>query len=191
MYRNVAAACALFGIGVIVIAIVAGPCLSPAEFSWIRHSTSEQAGQQLPGAWAMRTGFAAYGCGVTTAAILDWHTRPFVRTALIAFGAGLIGTAVWSNASILPGSLSDLREDTLHSVASGVVGAAFAAACATRLFAPGGSRRDGLAWLGLVISVLIPLAMNAMPEVRGILQRAMFAVSFVFVAREFAGGRDS
>ena len=163
-----------------------GPAFSPAEFSWVKHSTSEQAGQQLAGAWIMRTGFAAYGGGVILAAILDRARRPLVRTALIVFGVGLIGTAVWSNASILPLAASDMREDWLHSVASGVVGTAFATACALRLFAPGGDMRNRLAWTGLVISVAIPIAMGMWPGVRGLLQRGMFVFSFVFVAREFS-----
>lgn len=186
MHRNPAAVIALAGIVIILTAIVAGPFLSVPEFSWIRHTTSEQAGQQLPGAWIMRAGFLAYGFCTAAASILDLQTRPWVRAALIAFGLGLIGTAVWSNASILPEAVSDLHEDTLHSIASGVVGAAFASACAMRLFVPDGSPRDGLAWTGLFISVLIPVAMHAAPDFRGVLQRFMFAVSFIFVAREFA-----
>ena len=185
MNRNPATAIALAGIVVILTAIVVGPSFSVPEFSWMRHSTSEQAGQLLPGAWVMRTGFVAYGFCTATASILDWQIRPMVRAALIAFGLGLIGTAVWSNTSILPGSVSDLREDALHSVASGVVGTAFATACAMRLFAPGGSPRDSLAWIGLLMSMLIPLAMTAMPDIRGVLQRSMFVVSFLFVGREF------
>ena len=59
------------------------------------------------------------------------------------------------------------------------------ASCAARLIAPGGSKRDRFAWVGLVVSVAFPLAMGKVPELRGALQRAMFAVSFVFVAREF------
>jgi len=173
------------GIIVIIVAMLAGPLFSPPEFSWLRHSTSEQAGQQLAGAWIMRVGFVAYGLGTLVAALLDWKTRTFVRVALIAFGAGLVGTAIWSNASILPDFPSGQHEDWLHSVASGIVGTAFAFACAGRLFAPGGSRRDVLAWTGLVISVAIPIAMGTWPEVRGLLQRLMFGFSFVFVAREF------
>jgi hypothetical protein len=42
-----------------------------------------------------------------------------------------------------------------------------------------------LAWVGLVISVAVPLAMGAWPDIRGLLQRVMFGFSFVFVAREF------
>ena len=186
MNRNPSALLAIGGITVIVIAMIVGPGFSPAEFSWIQHSTSEQAGQQLAGAWIMRAGFVGYGLGTLLAAVADWSTRPFVRAALLLFGLGLVGTAIWSNASILPGVTSDMHEDWLHSVVSGIVGTAFAVACASRLFGPGGSRRDSLAWIGLLISVVIPLAMVAWPEIRGLLQRTMFGISFVFVAREFA-----
>jgi Protein of unknown function (DUF998) len=168
-----------------LIAMIVGPLLSPPAFSWLRHSTSEQAGQHQPGAWIMRAGFVAYGLATLLAALSDWPTRSMVRCTLALFGLGLIGAAIWSNAPILPNLPADMHEDWLHSVASGVVGAAFAAACAARLFAPGGSRYDLLAWAGLIVSVTIPLAMDELPEFRGVLQRAMFAVSFVFVAREF------
>lgn len=175
----------LVGIAGILLAMIFGPIFSPPEFSWLRHSTSEQAGQKMPGAWVMRAGFIAYGLGTVSAALTDWSTRSFVRGALAFFGLALIGTAIWSNASIFPNLPSDMHEDWLHSVASSVVGTAFAAACAARLFAPGCSKRDWLAWVGLACSVAFPLAMVAMPELRGVLQRSMFVVSFVFIAREF------
>jgi Protein of unknown function (DUF998) len=176
---------AVSGIVAIMLAIVLGPTFSPPEFSWLRHTTSEQAGQHVAGAWITRTGFVSYGFGTLLAAMADWSTRPLVRAALVLFGAGLIGTAIWSNASILPAAFSDMHEDWLHSVASGVVGAAFAAACAARLFGPNRLPRDFLSMAGLIVSVAIPLAMGRWPEFRGVLQRAMFCVSFIFVAREF------
>ncbi len=174
------------GILAILTAIILGPAFSPPEFDWMRHSTSEQAGQHMPGAWIMRAGFVAYGTSILAAVALRPRKAVWARIALSVFGGGLIATAIWSNAPIVPGLAADLREDWLHSVASGVVGTAFAAACAARLFAPGGSRTDALAWLGLVISVAIPLAMEAQPELRGLLQRAMFGFSFIYVLREFA-----
>lgn len=175
------------GIAVIAFAMLVGPLFSPNEFSWLRHSTSEQAGQNIPGAWIMRTGFVAYGTGVVVAAALDWHRRTWVRAATVAFGLGLIGTAIWSNAPIVAEMPADMREDWFHSVASGVVGTAFALACAAWLFAPDGDRRDVLAWCGLVIAVLVPILMNAVPDLRGLFQRAMFVFSFVFMLREFPG----
>lgn len=186
MKHSTAQLIAASGIALFLLAMVFGPLLSPPAFSLLRHTTSEQAAQHLAGAWAMRAGFVAFGLATLAAAITDWSTRPFVRAALVVFGLGMIAAAIWSNAPILPELPVDLREDQRHSIASSVVGAAFAAACAARLFAPGGSKKAPLAWAGLVISVAVPLAMLAFPEVKGLLQRGMFAFSFVFILYEFA-----
>jgi hypothetical protein len=190
MIRTSPKVIASIGISLILSAMIIGPFFSPPEFSWLRHSTSEQAGQHIAGAWIMRLGFVAFGSGTLSAALIDWRTRPLVRAGLVMFGLGLIGTAAWSNASILPGVSSDIREDWLHSVASGVVGTAFAAACAARLFVPGGARSSWIGWVGLVVAVAVPLAMGALPEFRGILQRAMFVVSFVFIVQEFRNSEN-
>ncbi|WP_326521299.1 DUF998 domain-containing protein [Parerythrobacter aestuarii] len=179
---------AVTGVLAIIAAMTVGPMFSPTEFSWVAHSTSEQAGQHLPGAWIMRSGFVAYGLGTLAAATLTWHRRSWVSAALALFGIGLVATAIWSNAPIVPDLPVDLHQDWLHSIASAVVGTAFAAACAARLFLPGGQHRDRVAWCGLIISVLVPMAMGWLPELRGLLQRAMFAYSFLFVLREFRPG---
>lgn len=186
MKRMTPVAIVVSGVAIITVAFLVGPLFSPSEFSWLRHSASEQASQQLEGAWIMRVGFVAYGLSTFAAALWDMRTRPVVRVALVCFGLAMIATAVWSNASILPDVSSDMREDVIHSIASGVVGTAFAFACAVRLFAPFGSTRDRLAWTGLVASVAIPLAMIHVPEYRGLLQRMMFVISFVIVIREFS-----
>ena len=192
MDRPTPIAVAICGIAFIVIAFLAGPAFSPSEFSWLRHTVSEQASQSLDGAWIMRLGFVAYGFCTSYAAFLDRHTRPNIRYVLMVFGMGLIATAVWSNASIMPNFDSDLREDWIHSIASGIVGTAFASACALRIFAPFGSTRDVLAWIGLLASIAIPFAMNQVPDYQGLLQRAMFLISFAFVIREFSDtGRSS
>ena len=188
--RFAAAVAVCGGVAAITTAMLIGPVFSPEGFSWVTHSTSEQAGQHMPRAWIMRAGFIFYGAGTIAAALLDLKKRPYVRASLVLFGLGLTATAIWSNAPIVPGLPTDLNEDWLHSIASGVVGFAFAAACGSRLFAPGGNGRDGVSWIGLALAILIPLAMNALPEARGLLQRIMFAYSFVFVLREFLPGRS-
>ena len=173
------------GILAIAAAMLVGPLLAPPEFDWVLHSTSEQAGQGMTGAWLMRLGFVAYGISVVVAALTGGRSRPWVNTALIVFGLGLVATAMWSNASIRPGFASDMQEDWIHSLASGLVGTAFAAACAARIFAPGGSLGHMKAWIGLVVAVAIPLAMTQFPEARGLLQRVMFGYSFLFLLDEF------
>lgn len=173
------------GVCVCAVAILFGPFFSPDEFSWLRQTTSEQAGQYMPGAWIMRAGFVSYGLGVFLASVLDWRRRRTARIATAFFGAGLIATAIWSNAPVIEGAPRDMHEDALHSVFSGVVGFAFAAACLARLFSPSRGQSDLLAWAGLAIAVFIPLAMGVLDDVRGLLQRAMFVFSFIFMLREF------
>jgi hypothetical protein len=128
---------------------------------------------------------------VIVAAVLDWGRRTTVRAALAVFGVGLVATAIWSNAPIVSDAQADMFEDLLHSVASGVVGTAFAVACCVRLFSQGGWRRDWLAWVGLLASVVLPLAMIIFPDYRGLLQRLMFVISFLFVTREFRRATSS
>ncbi len=76
MIRTNAIWIASCGIALILLAMLIGPFFSPAEFSWLRHSTSERAGQHLPGAWMMRAGFVAYGLAALIAAVIDWRVRP-------------------------------------------------------------------------------------------------------------------
>lgn len=185
---RMAFACACLGMAGLAAAIFIGPLFSPPAFDWIKHSTSEQAGQNMPGASIMQAGFLAYGLGVIAAVALAIGPRPWVRGALLVFGSGLLAAAAWSNAPIVEGLAVNWHEDWLHSVASGLVGAAFATACACALFAPQGSPRDLLAWAGLLISVAVPVAMFEIDAVRGLLQRSMFAFSCVFVMREFWPG---
>lgn len=174
----------LCGAGVLLAAMLIGPIFAPPVFFWLRHTTSEQAGQHMSGAWIMRAGFVGYGIGTIFAMLLSSGPRPPVRAALGLFGLGLLGTAIWSNLPVDPASSGDAHEDWMHSVASGVVGTAFAAACAARLFAPGGSRRDALSWAGLAIAVIVPLAMGFLADYRGLLQRLMFGFSILFILRE-------
>jgi Protein of unknown function (DUF998) len=188
--RSASSVIVLAGIVCIAAAMLIGPFASPAEFNWIIHTTSEQAAQHMPGAWIMRAGFVGYGASIVAAGWLNRCERPFEMTSLIAFGLGLVASAVWSNAPIVPGVPGDLGEDRLHSIASGVVGTAFALACGARWFETRTRRIDRLAALGIAIAVLVPLAMAYFPATRGLLQRAMFAFSFIFVLNEFALARS-
>ncbi|MBX2821930.1 MAG: hypothetical protein KTR29_19705, partial [Rhodothermaceae bacterium] len=78
-------------------------------------------------------------------------------------------------------TLSNMGEDWYHSMFSNIVGVAFAFACSGKLFMPSGSLKSHIAWVGLAVSILIALSMGAFPEIRGVLQRLMFGVSFLFV----------
>lgn len=181
------------GIFTIALAILLGPLASPPVFDWVRHTTSEQAAQGLGGAWAMRFGFVGYGLGVLIAAILARQLNMIVRICLGAFGLGLVGTAIWSNMPITNDVPPDMFEDWLHSVASGIVGTAFALMCFAQLALVPQRWRNPLAWMGLIAAIAIPLAMTGFPDVKGVLQRLMFALSAVVVLgllRTFRSNQD-
>lgn len=72
-------------------------------------------------------------------------------------------------------------QDLWHSVAANAVGVGFALACGGRLFLSMKTRPDPMAAAGLVISVIVPLAMVALPDVAGLLQRGMFLFSAAYL----------
>lgn len=76
----------LCGIGVFVLAALTGPSLSHLDYSSLSHTTSELAGQNMPNAWIMRTGFIGYGLAVVAAAALTFRSAPDISVALITFG---------------------------------------------------------------------------------------------------------
>lgn len=186
--REMSRLAALTGIAVIVAAMLLTPLVTLGSYSSVVHTTSELAGQGMPGAVWMRIGLAGYGLGTGAAVALRWPAHPLRDLALVVFGLGLVGSAIWASHPSDPALPFDASEDWWHSVFSGLVGTAFAAATALRLFGPDGRPTDLLSWIGLVASVVLPLWMFADPGpgIDGLLQRTMFAISFLWIAREFS-----
>ena len=182
--RKTATATALTGVLAFGLAATTGPVFSHPDYSSIAHTTSELAGQGMPDAWIMRSGFAAFGLCTAMAAAMRLRDRPFTSAPLIVFGAAMLAAAVWSNAPIDRSVVYSLREDAIHSAAASLMGLAFAVACLARLWMTAFPLRDGLSWLALAASIGLPLGMIAFPNVDGGLQRLMFAISFVWIIRE-------
>ena len=182
-----ASALALTGIAVFATAALVAPFLSHPDYSSIRHTVSQLAGQAMPGAWMMRAGFWAFGLGTLAAAVVTLRREPAVSAALAVFGAAMAAAALWSNLPIDPALGGDAAEDRAHSIAASVMGFAFCTACLVRLGAAGWPRADRLSWLGAMASIALPALMLALPDVQGVPQRVMFAIAFAWIARQFAG----
>ena len=178
---------ALAGIISFIAAAVAGPFLSHPDCSSITHSVSELAGQNMPNAWIMRTGFVAFGTATILAALMRLTATPAVSAALVVFGLAMIAAAVWSHLPIDQGLGGSTTEDDLHSIAASGMGVAFATACVARFWTPGRKRPDIFNVIALCCSVGLPLAMLGFPEIAGAAQRLMFLISFVWILREMAG----
>jgi hypothetical protein len=176
------------GIGTFVLAAAVAPFVSHPAYSSLTHTVSELAGQSMPHAWIMRTGFVAFGGAVLAVALAGLRGMPSVNGALCLLAAGMIGSAVWSHVPIPEVGGGSRTQDDLHTLAASLMGVGFAAACAARAWIrwagppEAGSRIDWSSLAGLAITVVVPLLMVQLPSLAGALQRGMFAFSFVWIA---------
>jgi hypothetical protein len=175
----------ILGTAAIVLAMLVAPLVTLPGYDWMDHTLSDLGGQSMPNAWVMNAGFAAFGLAAIVAAALDRHRAPRVNAAVLLFGAGFLGVALFRGLAIDPALPGSPAEDRWHSIFSGVVGAAFATACALAIFAPGGRRTDWISWTGLVAAAALPMAMASLPGIDGLLQRLMFGISFLWMLDRF------
>lgn len=165
------------------VALAAAPLVLPSDFSPIAHTTSESAGQGIPGAWLPRTGFVLFGVGVLAA--LPRRGGRIGAGCHGLFGVAMLVVAGWSSRSWRDGPY-DGTEDLVHSVGATAMGFAFAAgvtAAAIRS-AVQQERPRLLDVTAVVASVALPLAMVASANLTGLLQRTMFAIAYAWYARE-------
>ena len=179
----------LVGLALSAVALAAAPALMPDSYSWVTHTTSESAAQAVHGAWAARLGFLLLGLSVIGLAFLHRHRWGGWATALHAlFGVLMTATAAFSTRSWVRGADFDPMEDLLHSVAASAMGVAFALGILACAFHQRGDR--GRWWLldvaAVTASVVLPLGMAAWPEIDGLLQRAMFAIAYLWYGAEAA-----
>jgi hypothetical membrane protein len=130
--RKMATATTLIGISGFILAAAIGPLVSHPDYTSLGHTTSELAGQAMPNAWIMRTGFAMFDLCTALAAAMLLREHPITMTPLTVFGAAMMAAAIWSNAPIDRAAEYSVREDELHSIAASLMGVAFAAACLSR-----------------------------------------------------------
>ena len=172
-----------------LFALLLAPLLMPASYEWLQHTTSESAAQGIPGAWLARLGFMTFGLTVIwlAAQLKAQWTLP-VRLLHFAFGVCMVGAAVFSSKPWLPELPFDLVEDGLHSFAATAMGFAFALGVGLRWWhRPWDSKRRLMDLTAVAAAFFIPLAMSALPEWDGLLQRVMFTIAYLWYGLELLG----
>jgi hypothetical protein len=178
---------ALAGLACSAVATAAIPAVMPPAYSWVGQTTSEAAAQGLPGAWLSRLGFLLLGLSVLLLAAVR---RPVWGSAgtwcHAGFGVFMTAAAAFSNRPWQPADTFDRTEDFLHSLSATAMGFAFAAGVVTAGLLRGDRdlRLRILDLLAVVASVGLPLGMSAAPATDGLLQRAMFAIAYVWYGVE-------
>jgi len=189
MARYPACLSARFGVLAILLAMLVAPFFSHPEYSALAHTTSQLGGQNMPGAWIMNGGFVLFGSATALAALASWRKDGWRNFLVLLFGLAMVATGLWSTGTAEFGNPVNAREDWWHSFFATALGFAFAGACAAALFGPRGRLDDPISWVGLAASALLPLAMQALGHYAGALQRAMFAISFVWIWHSYCGAR--
>lgn len=176
MWRSATA----IGVYTIVLAIVVGPFLAPSQFNWVEHTTSQQAGQMMSGAWLMRIGFMGFGLGI----LFDVHVRlragEWQNSLFWVFGLSMVLVAVFSHRPIDPSLVYDATDDWLHSFFATLMGFAFGFGVAWRMAFMRKRRDLVFCAVAAAASIVLPLAMWQLPNYAGLLQRLMFLISFIW-----------
>jgi hypothetical membrane protein len=97
-----------------VLAAMVAPFASHPDYSSVRHSLSELAGQDMPNAWIMRVGFVVFGAAVLAASLARFRNDPAVFGALSLFGVAMVAAAYWSHLPITQLAGGSQGEDDLH-----------------------------------------------------------------------------
>ena len=171
------------------VLIFAAPLWMAEGYSAWRHGISESAGQGVAhGGWA-RAGLAALGLAALAVAALSGRRGPALTSwALAAFGVAMMLSAVWSHAPWAEGVEFDALEARRHSLAAQAAGMAMVLALGGRVALRWTQQRsvDLLDLSALGLSVFVPLAWALRFPWPGAVQRAMFLLAYLWLAREAA-----
>ena len=162
---------------------------TPPEYFWTQNTVSDLAAQGLKHQWIMQTGFIGFGLLINLAYLQKFritHTIPFADVMIMLYGLSVLLTGFFSTAPFLSGVPYSAQESSLHSLFATTAGICFTAGILLRLMAaPTATER----WLHAVFLLLViaaslgfGLAENGtLPLGKGILQRALYLVSFVWL----------
>jgi hypothetical membrane protein len=162
------------------------PVFMPDSYDVSRHAISASGGQGVENAWIARTGFLLLGSAVLTLAVIPdriWDLAG--RWIFGAYGVSMVATAAfahmpWEEVPYV------VFEDTLHSVAAGMVGFTFTVGVVTvairRRQVTG--RHRLFDWFAAVAAVGISVLIFNLEDVAGYVQRLMFAIAYLWFGFE-------
>lgn len=170
--------------------IFLAPVAMPEGYSAISHVISESAAQGVQNAWVARFGFLTFGFSVlilSTAGARETSWPLATVWMLRVFAVCMIATAAFSHRPWVEGITYDEMEDLLHSITATGMGFAFSFGVASRLIVRHADAVEVLFDLfALGAAIVIPLLGLQLPEFDGLLQRLLFAIAYLWFAREIA-----
>lgn len=170
----------------LIVVMFVLPFFSFEGYSILKHTTSHLGAQLTPNAWIMNMVFILLG-GVT---ILDsrksFKDYPVQQVLLIIFGSALILTAIFKHEHVYVVSyITHNIEDQLHSIFATIVGFTFVVFAMSMFFIEESMKRKQLSILMVLISTLLSILIFSIEPLRGLFQRFMFIISFLYLIDVF------
>ncbi|MHA1961370.1 MAG: DUF998 domain-containing protein [Candidatus Thorarchaeota archaeon] len=167
----------------LVIAIIAH-LLTPLEYDWKRNSISELGAQQYQNKWVMQVGLSGFGITIALGSIfrlLELDPTWFVEVPVLVYAGSLMLTGVFCAKPFVQSENYSIREDRLHSVFANLTGISFSAAVALQSMISEEFIGFALNMLILVATLLLSMSFGRSESKRGIFQRAIFLVGFLWL----------
>lgn len=167
-----------------MVVMIIASYFTPDGYQLLSHTISEMAGQNLSHAWIMRLGFIGFGMLMSTGLIQGIRKKmiPFwVGLPFIAYALSILLTGFFSTYSPLSPLDFNETESQIHSIFATSAGFLLITALLidTTLHPSRTHQKiNGLFMLGIT---LFSALFGLFPSVQGLLQRIMYAISFLWM----------
>lgn len=172
----------LFGICICVVAALIAPFFTHPDYNWVRHTTGELAGQQMPNAWIMRVGFISLGFGVFFDALqkVAKHQREYMP--FIVFGFCMIGAGTFNQRSIDTTQFFAEPLAHWHGFLFIISAIALAAGIGRHAYASEDTKVRAISFVAFVIVVSMAPVIYFLPSIAGVLERFGLGVALLWMA---------
>lgn len=167
-----------FGILIFAAAILLGPFYTVEGYSVITNTISELGAQHTPNNFIAIIGFVTFGLGI----IMEWlRHRSWATTPFLLFGIFIAAAGLLPHRPIDPKIPYKDLIDRLHSVMANASGIAMTVGFLWQSIREHSVKIRVFDFYMGVTCLVLPMAMFALPEYQGLIQRLMYFQVFVWL----------
>ncbi|MCR3905686.1 MAG: DUF998 domain-containing protein [Tenericutes bacterium] len=170
----------LFIYPLLIVVIFVLPFFSFEGYDILKHTTSQLGAQLTPNAWVMNTVFMLLGGAVIIDSLKSLKGFYVQQVVLIIFASTLILTAIFRHEHITSLFTHNIEAE-LHSLFATIVGFSFVVFAMSMYFIEEEVKRKQISILMVFITTLLSILIFSMEPLRGLFQRLMFIISFLYL----------
>jgi lysylphosphatidylglycerol synthetase-like protein (DUF2156 family) len=166
------------GILIFAATILLGPFYTVEGYSVIANTVSELGAQRTPNNLVAIIGFVAFGLGIA----IEWlRHRSWVTAPFLLFGIFITAAGLLPHKPIDPEILYNVLVHRLHSVMASASGIAVTLGFLFQGVRESTTKMRIYDFYMAGICLTLPMAMFAMPELQGLIQRLMYFQVFIWL----------